>query len=182
MGAIDHLIDIEINSAFIVRESCRSLLTFKMKGCVRFKIDSCKRAYFKSRKRLGRTSAPELGKMRSLFSRLRDEGAVSGNNSVRRTKSLYKLFVKIEKIKFFLKMTPICFFGEAAMSGHCKKIDTARQSDEESENVNQDVSPDGLEFPYTAQNIFDYSIHCSACSVRVDKKLPNKIRTIVINR
>jgi len=97
------LIDIEIDSTFIFRESCRSLLTFKMKGCIRFKVDNRKRAYFESRKRLGSTSAPELGNMRSPFSRLRDVRAVSGNNSVRRTRSLRKLLVKIEKIKLFLK-------------------------------------------------------------------------------
>nr|MDU9045065.1 hypothetical protein [Candidatus Electrothrix aestuarii] len=126
------------------------MLTFKMKGCIRFKVDNRKRAYFKSRQRLGSASTPELGNMWSFYSCLRDEGAVSGKNSVRRTEPLHKLLVKIEKIKFFLKMTPVCFLGEATMSGHRKKIDTARQSDEENKNMDQGIFSDSFDSLYFA--------------------------------
>ena len=63
---------------------------------------------------------------------------------MRRTEPLHKLLVKIEKIKFFLEMTAVCFLGEVTISGHCKKVDTAWQSDEESKNMDQGIFPDSL--------------------------------------
>ncbi|CAK8724974.1 hypothetical protein GMJAKD_15280 [Candidatus Electrothrix aarhusensis] len=58
---------------------------------------------------------------------------------------LHKLLVKIEKIKLFLEMISVRFLGETTVSGHREKINTARQSDEESENMDQGIFPNSFE-------------------------------------